>query len=448
MKSKLSCIVSCPIDTYSGYGARSRDFVRELIKAKPNWDIKVLSQRWGNTRFGYLDDHNQHDLAAKTITKLTYNPDIWFQITVPNEFMRVGKQLNVGVSAVLETDLCPASWIEGCNKMDKVIVSSKHSADVLKNSVFTKKDNNTQQVIGQVRLEKPVDILFEGVDTTKIYTVEPKNNKFDLSQIKEDFAFLFTGHWMQGKFGHDRKNVGMLVKCFLEAFKKTQGKKPALILKTQKTNASVIDKQHLLQDLNKIKESCGVVKNLPNIYVVHGEISDREINELYNHPKVKAMLSLTKGEGFGRPLLEFSLLNKPVIASGWSGQLDFLDAEFTTLLPGELENVDSSVAHNDMLMPEAKWFKPSTGHAIDAMKKMFKDYKTYKELAKRQGYKNREIFTVEKMGENLKQILSEYDNKLVEQKELELPKLDLPKLKKIEDSSENKLKLPKLNKIE
>ena len=49
----------------------------------------------------------------------------------------------------------------------------------------------------------------------------------DLPEIKESFCFLFVGHWMQGAFGHDRKNVGLLVKSFLETFKNKQ-KQPAL----------------------------------------------------------------------------------------------------------------------------------------------------------------------------------------------------------------------------
>jgi len=42
--NKLNCVVSCPADTYSGYGARSRDFLKALIEAKPEWDVKILSQ--------------------------------------------------------------------------------------------------------------------------------------------------------------------------------------------------------------------------------------------------------------------------------------------------------------------------------------------------------------------------------------------------------------------
>jgi len=51
-------IVSCPIDTYSGYGARARDFVKALIKLD-KYDVKVLPQRWGNTPWGFIEDHSE-----------------------------------------------------------------------------------------------------------------------------------------------------------------------------------------------------------------------------------------------------------------------------------------------------------------------------------------------------------------------------------------------------
>ena len=54
--SKLSLAISCPIDTYSGYGARARDFVKAVL-ATEKYNVQILSQRWGNTRFGYLEDH-------------------------------------------------------------------------------------------------------------------------------------------------------------------------------------------------------------------------------------------------------------------------------------------------------------------------------------------------------------------------------------------------------
>ena len=135
-------------------------------------------------------------------------------------------------------------------------------------------------------------------------------------------------------------------------------------------------------------------------------MSDQEINHLYNHPKVKAMISFTKGEGFGRPLLEFSLVNKPIIACNWSGHIDFLDKEFCYLVNGTLTNVDKSAVVDKMLIKESQWFTPNDSEAATALRLIFEDYKKYAELAKRQGYKSRTNFSWENMAEQLDQILT------------------------------------------
>ena len=171
-----------------------------------------------------------------------------------------------------------------------------------------------------------------------------------------------------------RKNVGMLIKAFFEVFK---GKKnrPALVLKTSIIGPSYMDRDEILKRIKQIRETVNS-KDLPNIYLLHGELEDEQMNYLYNHPKVKAMISFTKGEGFGRPLLEFTLTQKPLLASGWSGHLDFLDQEFANLLPGEVKQVDRS-AVNDFILEQSGWFNIDQGYASKSMEDMFKNYKNY-----------------------------------------------------------------------
>jgi hypothetical protein len=167
--SKPICIVSCPIDTFSGYGARSRDFVKSLIASKgEEWDIKILSQRWGQTPFGALNEDipEEKDLKDRIAGALTMNlskqPEIWIQITVPNEFQPVGK-FNIGVTAGIETTLCDASWIEGCNRMNLILTSSDHSKKVFNSSKFEQR-NQTGQAVGVLELKTPIEVLFEGAD--------------------------------------------------------------------------------------------------------------------------------------------------------------------------------------------------------------------------------------------------------------------------------------------
>jgi hypothetical protein len=433
--NKPLCIVSSPVDTFSGYGARSRDFIKSLIKAKGNeWDIKLLSQRWGSTPFGFLNEEieEEKDLLNRIIPQVTTHPDVWFQITVPNEFQKVGKYLNIGVTAGIETTICDASWIEGCNRMDLNLVSSQHAKTVFENSKFEQKDKMTNKTISIVELKSPVEVLFEGVDLNKYFKTTPTKTDLtsELSKIKEDFAFLFVGHWLQGEFGEDRKNVGYMVKAFLEVFKgKTNA--PALIMKTNSATTSIMDRNSMLEKIEQIRKT--VNGRIPNIYLLHGDLEDEDMNDLYNHSKVKAMVSFTKGEGFGRPLLEFTLSEKPVIASGWSGHIDFLDKDAAILVGGELKPIHASAVVPNMLIADSQWFAPNDGQAGYALKEVFENYKKYVPLAKKQASISKNKFSFNKMTELLSTIIEIKTQPIPVFVPLELPKLNkLPTLKKAE----------------
>lgn len=434
---KQLVVISCPIDTYSGYGARSRDIVKALLKAD-KYDIKILPQRWGSTPFGFLQaDNPEHKQILDCFLQqpqLPRQPDCWIQITVPNEFQPVGKY-NIGITAGIETTVCDPSWIDGINKMNLTLVSSEHAKKVFEQSVFEQRDQQSGQVVRQVKLEKPVEVLFEGVDSNIYQKIDAVNDSevWDvLDSIEEEFNFLYVGHWLQGELGQDRKDTGMLVKTFLETFK-GKGKKPGLIMKTSSATYSIMDREEIIDKINKIREFVGD-ENLPNIYLFHGELTDNEINELYNHPKVKAHVSFTKGEGYGRPLLEASISQKPVIAPNWSGHIDFLDAEMSTLLPGEVRQIHPSAVVQNMLIPESGWFTVNYKVASETLEDVYKNYKKYLDGAKRQAYRSRTEFNLDKMAEKLNTIIEEKVPKQVSLKLPQLKKIELPKLKKVDDA--------------
>ena len=413
--------ISCPIDTYSGYGARARDLVKAIIKLD-KYDVKILSQRWGNTRFGYLNDHKEQDLIDRIVPNVEGTPEYWMQITVPNEFQRVGK-FNIGCTAGMETTLVSVPWVEGCNRMDLILTSSNHSKKVFLDTSYEATHKQTGQKT-DLKINTPIEVVLEGVDITKYFE---KKSTFDLDSIKETFCYLFVGHWMQGDYGHDRKNVGYTIKTFLESFK-NKPTPPALILKSSTVNSSLLDQERILKKIDSIRRT--VKGKLPNIYVIHGDLTDAEMNELYNHPKVKVMVSHTKGEGFGRPLLEFCTTGKPIIASGWSGQMDFLNREDSVLLGGELENVHRSTAQKDMILEQALWFKPNDQEVAKAYRETFKHYKKYTTPAKKQRRKVLDNFTFNNMCEVVDSIFNNSNlvKEIPVEVELALPKLDLPKL--------------------
>ena len=422
--------ISCPIDTFSGYGARSRDIALAIIKSN-KYDVKILSQRWGATPFGFLQQDNpDHKLILNCIwgqPQLPKQPDCWIQITVPNEFQPIGK-FNIGMTAGIETTICAPQWIEGMNRMNLNLVSSEHAKKVFETSAFEEK-NEQGQILRSIKLEKPVEVLFEGVNTDIYKKLESITSLNELDIIKEDFNYLFVGHWLQGEIGQDRKDTGMLIKTFLETFKNKK-QRPGLILKTSAGNYSIMDRDSMLEKIRQIETS--VDGDLPSIYLLHGELSDDEVNELYNHPKVKAHVSFTKGEGYGRPLLEASLSQKPVIASNYSGHLDFLDPEMSILLPGEVTQIHPSAVVKDMLIPESGWFTVNYSKASETLEDVYKNYKKYVDGAKRQAYRSRTEFSLEKMSDKLISIMDEKIPKPVQLKLPQLKKIELPKLKKVD----------------
>jgi len=280
--SKNSCVIYAPVDTLSGYGALSRDVAKSIIELKKEeWDIKIIPCNWGNTALGFTDENPEWEfLKQYFITgQLTSQPDIFIWITVPNEFQKVGKY-NIGITAGLETDLVPADWIQGCNKMDLVLVSSEHAKKGFVESRYQQVNNQTQQVEADIKLTTPVEVLFAGMDINIYKHLETPNREIGaLNTIPEEFCYLFVGHWLPGDVGEDRKNVGLLIKAFLETFKGKK-KKPALVLKVSVVSPSYMDRDEILKRINMIRSTVNST-DLPNIYLLHGEFTNEEMNEVY-----------------------------------------------------------------------------------------------------------------------------------------------------------------------
>jgi len=342
---KKVMLICAPVSSRSGYGDHARDLVRSFLNLD-KFDIKILDVNWGDTPRNALNPDNIYDKkmldSILQEPKMDSQPDVYVDIRIPNEFQTYGK-FNIGITAGIETTAVSSNWIEGCNKMDLVIVPSEHSKKGFVTALYEKMQqlpDGKQQKIGELKLEKPMEVLFEGVDEDVYKPID--NSSLDLvDNIKEDFCFLSVGQWGKGGFGEDRKDIAKMIKIFHESFanKKEQ---PALILKTNQATFSIMDREECLRKIKEIKSNFPSDWKLPNVYLLHGSLSSEEMNKLYNHPKVKTFVSLTHGEGFGRPMLEATMVGLPVICSGWSGQLDFLSQSDSLLLGGELKPVPKS----------------------------------------------------------------------------------------------------------
>ena len=444
-------VMTGPFGTKSGYGEHARDIFYSLDKLN-QFEIKLIDTPWGDTPRDFLDSNNKlHKSILEKIVDpnnpqaINRQPDVYVDCRIPNEFENPGK-FNIGITAGVETNMVSANWLENCNKMDLIIVPSEHSKRGFIESKYDKMQNmpnGQKQKVAELRLEKPIEVLFEGAneDIYKPLSNSDENLEIvsSLDSIEEDFCFLFVGMWTSGGFGEDRKNISKTIKYFYESFG-NQKKQPALILKTSGATHSILDREEILQKIESVKKMFPSFINLPKIYLLHGHLSDVEMNELYNHSKVKCLVSLTHGEGFGRPLLEATMTGLPVIASGWSGHLDFLDDKYSMLIGGELVDVPKSMHWENIIIPESKWFEVYDQPSCDILDFAYKNKYDIKQSAKKLMNINREKFTHKKMTEKLGEILNNTAiNDIPEQVSLKLP--ELKKTKK------TKIKLPKLKKL-
>jgi glycosyltransferase involved in cell wall biosynthesis len=435
MENKLLVTMVAPIFTRSGYGDRGRDIARAIIKSG-KYDLKIWAINWGGTPFTGLDSDDPADKAILDCVmrepNLNVQPDIHLHLSVPNEFQPIGKY-NIGITAGIETDHVDSSWIEGANRMQLLLVSSEHSKKGFTDTSYHQKDD-TGNIMAELKLTTPVEVLFEGLDVDTFFKTDKIEVTIDekLKDIPEKFCFLFCGHWLQGDLGQDRKDVGMLIKMFFDTFKNKKDK-PGLILKTSGGGLSITDRKTILDKIDTIRNSCLDKKDLPNVYLLHGNLTRKEMNSLYNHPKVKVHISFTKGEGFGRPLLEASVSTKPIIVPKHSGYIDFL--EHVVWLPGQLTPIHPSAQWKGVLNATTKWYSIDYGFAGSIMRDMFENYKKYVDVGKRQAYRSRTEFTLEKMQEVLLKYLESAADTLPKKVQLKLPdlkKIELPKLTKVE----------------
>ena len=301
----------------------------------------------------------------------------------------------------METTMVSPEWLQGVNRMDLVIVPSEHAKKVFEESKYQGKDPNTQQVTSELMLTTKIEVLFEGLDLSVFnkFPKYPETINSSLDAIPEKNCYLVVGHWLNGEFSHDRKDTGGTIRTFLEAFKnKSKKNQPALVVKTSSAGYSVTDRENMLDRIRQIRDSVETSGTVPNVYLLHGDLDPKEMNGLYHHPKIKAMISFTHGEGYGRPLLEFGITGKPILASNWSGHLDFL-SEHGLLLQGQLQPVHKSAQWDKVIIEGSSWYYVDYGYAMGIIKDVESNYKKHLVKSRKQKQYIKDNFTLDKMTE-------------------------------------------------
>ena len=447
---KRSVVMIAPFNTRSGYGDHARSLFYSIMD-REDLNIKCIDVKWGNTPRNHLrPEVPRHKKLLNSFinqNEIQGQPDVLIDIRIPNEFA-TGAKVNIGITAGVETDVVSPEFLDGMNRMSFNLVPSKFTADTFNRCTYDKMEDlpdGQKRKAGEIKNEKPIAVLFEGVDTDVYYPRAKHELEKDLTKelnelITEDFAYLHVGQWGNQPYGEDRKNIGVLIKSFLKAFSNIPNP-PALVLKTNGANFSVLDRHQIKKRIQEVKDMFSGV-SLPNIYLIHGDFTIEEMSTLYNHPKIAAFITCTHGEGFGRPMLEATCCDLPVIATKWSGHLDFLTDSESMLIDGFIKEVPKSALWKPIVVEPSKWFEVNEADVVRKIRTFHKKRKLIQKKAVRLGRRNRREFSLKAMADKFNQIIDDLLKQIPQS-----VSLNLPKLKKVDNKVPSKsLKLPKLTK--
>lgn len=328
-----------PSLTQSGYGVHCRQVASWLL-SKKDISVKFQALPWGDTPW-ILNSNFGNGLVGKimenTVDVTTIQPreyDVTFQLQLPNEWDKNLGKFNVGLTAGVESDVCHPDWVTACNKMDVVVVPSSHTATCFSNSG---------------NLTKPMHVVPESFCQE---ILDPETS-VELPKFNTNFNFLLFGQFTGDNPFNDRKNLFFTLKWLFETFKDDSD--VGIVLKTNVGRNTLIDKRRTHDIANAIKKECRKLSPFPRLHILHGELSNKEVAALYRHPQIKALVTATRGEGYGLPILEAAASGLPVIATGWSGHTDFLKHGKYINLAYNISNVHHSRIDGAIFVQNSKW---------------------------------------------------------------------------------------------
>ena len=368
-------LVRGPALTQSGYGEHTRFLLRSLKMSPEKYDVYLVAVNWGQT--GWLSENSEErewldHLIYKTHQHVQQGGhfDMSIQVTIPNEWETIAPY-NVGVTAGIETTKVSPVWLERANMMDKIITISEHSKYVFENTTYQGFHKDTQQPM-TLKCETPIDIVHYPV---KDQTAE--NVELDL---KHDFNYLMVSQW------GPRKNMANAIKWWLE---ENYDEDVGLVVKTSLKNNSIMDRTHILKDLKRLIDDSLYDDAKCKIYLLHGDMKEPQMQSLYTNPKIKALINLSHGEGFGLPIFDAACHGLPVIAPGWSGHCDFLykptnkgkKKSFFADVNYDLGPVQDFAVWDGVVQKDSMWCFPHEGHYKMRLRQVRKNYSKWKKNA-------------------------------------------------------------------
>jgi glycosyltransferase involved in cell wall biosynthesis len=397
-----------PILTQSGYGEHAR-FVYRSLKTRPDlFEVYVEPITWGKTSWLWEDNEERRAIdedISKTMLYKSDSPtpfDIALLVTIPNEWQRIAP-LTIGVTAGIESDKVSPEWLAKSNEVvDRVIVVSNFSKSIFLETIYKHTDDATN-ITTTLKLEKPIEAVNYPV---KKY----KKVKLDLN-LEHDFNFLVVAQW------GPRKNVENVIKWFVDEFRNEE---VGLVLKMNKAKNCIIDRSMVYHGVKNYIQGLGPKKC--KVYLVHGYMNDNEMHSLYSEKKIKALISLSHGEGYGLPMFEAAYCGLPIIAHDWGGQTDFLyttnknkKKALFTKVKYELMPIQDHAVWNGVLQKDSKWAYPDMHSAKQSIRKVYSNYDVYRGMANKLKTYVRKNFSDEKIYNDFIEAMALPDYKKLEE---------------------------------
>lgn len=414
---KKKIVIRGPILTRSGYGEQTRFAYRSLRSRPDLFEVYLLPTGWGNTSWITDDTPERKEIDNLIANTSNYirncqqnglNPfDASIQVTIPQEWEKICPK-NIGYTAGTETTAISFKWVESCKNVDKIIAVSNHTKNGFVNTVYEGQDSTTGNTV-QAKCDVPVDVV-----SFPAKLVEPEQLDFD---PETKFNFLVVAQWSE------RKNMATTIQGFLRQF--NDNPEVGLIIKTNLAKNCLLDREacavRLKQYLTRYDKA--PVNGNPRqckVYLLHGGITDEQMHGLYRHPKVKALVNLAHGEGFGLPMFEAAQAGLPILAPNWGGQKDYMNARiattkkvgrkkskktharlkfYGTAVDYEVGKIQESAVWKDVLIAESSWCYPNEKRYMAALKRLYTNYNRVTEDAQTLKKHIEENFSEEKQQE-------------------------------------------------